>query len=820
MKRYLILIFLLIFMSIVNAANVEKQIERELTKNNEVEVIVYLKEQQGTSKYVNYEYVEENIREKSIKSLKNDFELEHEYGSLNGFAGNITEDGLEKLKNNLNVESIYLSKTRTIFLPDSLSLMNATLVHNKLINNLNLTGKGQTICILDTGINYSHNDLGGCFGDGCRVISGYDYVNDNNDPYDDNGHGTHVAGIAAANGNIKGVAPEANLTIIKVCNSGGTCADADIIAGIDWCNNNRTKFNINVISMSLGDNSLNSIYCNMDNLAPAINSAVLNNITVVIATGNSGNSSGIAAPACVENATSVASSTKQDAISNFSNRNSITDVIAPGENINSTYYNGRYAQFSGTSMATPHIAGIVALLEQYKQQESNRILTVNEVEAALKSSNKNITDSNGLNYTRVNANKALISIDTKKPYFNILINPNPTNISNNVNINFSAIDTNLDTILVNVTYPNGTLLALSSNNFTLSSTNLNVAGRYNITFYANDSNGNANQTTLALIVNNPNLPILTLNSPVNNLNTSSNLIDFNCSATANSSLANLTLYINIAGNFTANQSKNVSGLNNSTNFTLNLDDNNYIWNCLAYDNSGNQDFASNNFTLTIDTLKPIITNINPSSITPNSALITWITNEIANSTVYYGTSIATNLMQQDNSFITSHSISLSSLDANTLYYYNVSSCDLVNNCNTSMQFNFTTTSSNSGSGGISGGSSSGGGGGSSSNQVTQPINPLPPLDINSNISENTQKIINNKENKTIQNNSANISNEIKRENPSLIKKLLNIITGKNTLTGKVIVNADQRATYIAGLITMLAIIALVVYKVFFKPAPP
>ena len=260
--------------------SVDEEVEQELNENNEAEIIVYLKE----SAYGN---IEEKIRKNSIKSLKDDFELEHEYSSLNGFAGNITESGLEKLKNNPNVESIYLSKTRTIFLQDSLPLINATLVQNKLINNFNLTGKGQTICILDTGINYSHNDLGGCFGDGCKVIAGYDYVNNDNDPYDDNGHGTHVAGIATANDNIKGVAPEANLTIIKVCDAAGDCADADIIAGIDWCNNNRTKFNINVISMSLGA-SLFSDYCNDDPLAPSINAAVENNITVVIAAGNNG----------------------------------------------------------------------------------------------------------------------------------------------------------------------------------------------------------------------------------------------------------------------------------------------------------------------------------------------------------------------------------------------------------------------------------------------------------------------------------------------------------------------------------------------------
>jgi len=810
MKLILIILIVLMSFNLVYAVNVDKSVENKLNNNGEADVIVYLNEQ-------NINAQKGDIRENSIQNLGNEIKLKYKYENLNGFSGKINKNAFEKLKNDPNVKEIYLNKERKIFLQNSLSLINATITRSKSINDLNLTGKGQTICILDTGINYSHNDFGSCLsinnGNKCRVNSGYDYVNNDNDPYDDNGHGTHVAGIAAASGNITGVAPEANLTIIKVCNSAGSCSDGNIIAGFNYCIGNKTKYNINVISLSLGDSSLNTNYCNSDSLAQSINFAAQNNITVTIASGNAGSLSGISAPSCVQNATSVASSNKQDQISSFSNRNSITDIIAPGENINSTYHNATYysnlyAQLSGTSMSTPHIAGIVALLQQYKQEESNRTLKVIEIENALKNSDKNITDTNGLSYTRVNINKALISIDTKKPTFNIIISPNPANLTlDNISINFTAFDTNLERIVVNLTYPNGTLITSNESNFTLTTNQLNVIGNYNITIFVNDSNGNVNITYYNLQINNPDTPIVTLNSPENNINLSSNLINFNCSFTENINLRNMSLYINSTGNFILNQTNNLTGINNSTNFTLNLNDGNYIWNCLAYDNSTNSAFAFNNFTFRIDTLKPIIDSINANSITANSAIITWTTNEISNSTVYYGTTISTDSINKENNFIISHSVTLTGLTPSTIYFYNISSCDLVNNCNTTIQFNFTTSAASSG--GSSGGSGGGGGSGGSSkgknedkNEINKdlPINPTTPK------KEEPEKIENKEQkNEIITNNIKD--NNIKKDKESLLR-----------FTGKTITNAIKTKTG-KNVLIFGALLSFISYFYFFRKRP-
>src|SRR4030042_849768 len=163
------------------------------------------------------------------------------------FTGWITEE--EKLADNPQVEKIYLNKKLQIHLDESAPLINADDVNKAKLNNINLTGKYQSICVIDTGVNYNHPALAG------RVILGPDYINNDSDPMDDNSHGTHVAGIIASNDSTyRGVAPEANIVAIKACNSGGGCEGDAVLAGIDWCINNASLYNISVISMSLGDN--------------------------------------------------------------------------------------------------------------------------------------------------------------------------------------------------------------------------------------------------------------------------------------------------------------------------------------------------------------------------------------------------------------------------------------------------------------------------------------------------------------------------------------------------------------------------------------
>ena len=159
----------------------------------------------------------------------------------------------------------------------------------------------------------------------------------NNNATDDYGHGTHVAGTVAGSSTITGVAPGANIAAAKVCNSGGTCATADIIKGVEFCVTNSSLYNISVITMSLGTDCDNNpelcytSYCDSQPVSslvtPAINNATNYNISVIIASGNEGQTAKVSAPACVTNATTVGATTKADAMWSSTNRNSLVDLF-------------------------------------------------------------------------------------------------------------------------------------------------------------------------------------------------------------------------------------------------------------------------------------------------------------------------------------------------------------------------------------------------------------------------------------------------------------------------------------------------------------
>ncbi|MCW5940100.1 MAG: peptidase S8 [Fimbriimonadaceae bacterium] len=206
------------------------------------------------------------------------------------------------------------------------------------------------IAIVDTGIDKNHTDLNSKF------VAGYDFVNNDSDPDDDNGHGTHCAGIAAAvtnNANgVAGVDWNARLMGVKVLNASGSGSFSAISNGITWAADNGAK----VISLSLGASSGSST------LESAVNYAWNRNVVVVAAAGNS-NTSSPSYPAFYTNCIAVGSTDQNDARSSFSNFGaSWVDVAAPGTSILSTYDGNTYATLSGTSMACPAVAGLAGLL--------------------------------------------------------------------------------------------------------------------------------------------------------------------------------------------------------------------------------------------------------------------------------------------------------------------------------------------------------------------------------------------------------------------------------------------------------------------------
>jgi subtilisin family serine protease len=211
----------------------------------------------------------------------------------------------------------------------------------------NTQGKGVRIAVIDTGIFTNHPDLQG------KVDGGYDTFTKTElrDNYQDkNGHGTHVAGTIAANGvKLKGVAPLARLYAVRVLDPDGSGSISGIIDGLIWC----AKNHIQVANMSLGSDKPSPT------LQQALRYVTGMGIVVVAAAGNSGGAVGY--PAAYPEAIAVSASDSDDHIASFSSRGEEVKFIAPGVNIVSSAMDGGYANMSGTSMASPHVAGLVAL---------------------------------------------------------------------------------------------------------------------------------------------------------------------------------------------------------------------------------------------------------------------------------------------------------------------------------------------------------------------------------------------------------------------------------------------------------------------------
>jgi subtilisin family serine protease len=207
-------------------------------------------------------------------------------------------------------------------------------------------GAGVKLVVIDTGIDRTHPDLAP------RLRGGWNAVTKNDDFTDDNGHGSHCSGtIAAADdaAGVVGVAPEVELYGVKVLDAGGSGTFDDVIAGMQWAVQNHMQ----VASMSLGASSGNQA------LQDAVAAMEAGGVTLIAAAGNSGAAVGY--PAAYPGAIAVAASDNRDRLAYFSSRGPQVAVIAPGVAVKSTWMGGGYNTISGTSMATPHVAGLAAL---------------------------------------------------------------------------------------------------------------------------------------------------------------------------------------------------------------------------------------------------------------------------------------------------------------------------------------------------------------------------------------------------------------------------------------------------------------------------
>jgi len=235
---------------------------------------------------------------------------------------------------------------------------------------LGTRGAGVTVAIIDTGVDYLHPMLGGGIGPGYKVAGGHDFVNDDADPMDDAGHGTHVAGIVAANSSeLLGVAPDAKLIAYKVLGMFGDGQMSNVIAALERCvdPNGDGDFSdrVDVANLSLGGAGNPD-----DPVSRAADAAVAAGVVVVAAAGNAGAAQSIGSPGAAQRAITVgAVDAAGSMVLPFSSRGPSAvryalkpDVVAPGASVISTRAGGGTIGMSGTSMAAPHVAGVAALL--------------------------------------------------------------------------------------------------------------------------------------------------------------------------------------------------------------------------------------------------------------------------------------------------------------------------------------------------------------------------------------------------------------------------------------------------------------------------
>ncbi len=260
------------------------------------------------------------------------------------------------------------------------------------------------IAIIDTGIDMKHPDLAK------RIVDGYNVLNDSPMPNDDNGHGTHVAGIIASETNngvgIAGMTWYNRIMPIKAMNADGYGTSFDVAQGIRWA----VEHGADVINMSLGN------YKASKALKEAIDYAYEKDVIMVAASGNE-DTDQTSYPAAFENVIGVAAVNLNLNRAEFSNYGDYIDVAAPGVDIASTYIEGQYASLSGTSMATPHVAALAGLIKSYQPDLKNSeiIRIIEETTDDVGDPGKDIYTGNGV----INVASALESAnETKNPLSN------------------------------------------------------------------------------------------------------------------------------------------------------------------------------------------------------------------------------------------------------------------------------------------------------------------------------------------------------------------------------------------------------------------
>ncbi len=370
------------------------------------------------------------------------------------------------------------------------------------------TGSGYSVAILDTGIDYRHPDLGGGFGAGHRVIAGYDFFNNDADPMDDNGHGTHLAGIIGGSGaQYPGVAPGVNLIALKVLGADASGSWTAIDNALQWVIANQSRYNIVGVNLSLGSGNYTSNPFSLFNADFAALKA--QGVFTAIAAGNlfySFNSApGVGYPAVSSDVVSVGSvwagdfgavtfssgakdhTTAADRIVSMSQRGPNLSLLAPGAWITSTALGGGYRVLGGTSMATAIVTGTAVLVHE-ALDATGRSAQANQagILSILQATGRTIVDGDdendnvvntGLAFQRIDIYAALASVGTvNQPPVLASVANQAIALGGSVAVTLSATDANNDPL----TY-SARVVDLAATAWTLDSQHgFNTTGNYTL----------------------------------------------------------------------------------------------------------------------------------------------------------------------------------------------------------------------------------------------------------------------------------------------------------------------------------------------------